>query len=69
MTTEFAAGAERLTEACQANFGEPANWLSTNGYPNSLAGLPSAWRSARLLSAQPWRGASNSDLSAEFPVP
>jgi hypothetical protein len=37
MTTEFAAEAERLTEACRTIFGDPATWITANGYPNSLA--------------------------------
>lgn len=37
MTTEFAAEAERLTEACRTIFGDPATWITADGYPNSLA--------------------------------
>jgi hypothetical protein len=37
MTTELAAEAERLTEVCRAIFGDPATWITANGYPNSLA--------------------------------
>lgn len=37
MTTEFAAEAEKLTEACRAVFGEPSTWITADGYPNSLA--------------------------------
>ena len=37
MTTEFAAEAEKLAEACRAIFGDPSTWITANGYPNSLA--------------------------------
>ncbi|WP_455834245.1 hypothetical protein [Pseudarthrobacter siccitolerans] len=37
MTTEFAAEAERLTEACRVIFGEPSTWITADGNPNSLA--------------------------------
>lgn len=37
MTTEFAADAEKLTGACRVIFGDPATWITADGYPNSLA--------------------------------
>lgn len=35
MTTGFAAEAVRLTEACHAIFGDPATWITADGYPDS----------------------------------
>lgn len=37
MTTDFAAEAVRLTEACHAIFGDAATWITADGYPDSLA--------------------------------
>lgn len=37
MTTDLTSEAVRLTEACKAIFGDENNWITADGYPNSLA--------------------------------
>lgn len=37
MTTDLAAEADRLTDACRTIFGDETTWIAADGYPNSLA--------------------------------